>query len=85
MFGSNQQLGALRIFQRELKQFVDIRFAVAHADDHRIRTLPLSLSSGLKTLQPLVAFLLLDGLVFALMVFPKRPTVARPALHIDQT
>src|SRR6266853_6977033 len=85
LLGSNQQLGPCKIFQRQLKQLVDIRFAVTHTHDHRVGTLPLSITSSFKTLQPLDALLLLDGLLFALMVFAKRAAVPCPALHIDQS
>ena len=32
LFGADKQPGAFGIFHREMKQFVDVRFAIAHTD-----------------------------------------------------
>src|SRR5712691_9337858 len=67
-----------------MEQFVDIRFPVSHADQHRVGTVTLRFSNTLKTTQPFVAFLLLDRALFALVFLPKLLCVPRPTLDIQQ-
>src|SRR6266702_7438562 len=84
LFGANEQFGSLGIFQSQVKQFVDVGFAISHTDQHRAGTLALYFSDPAKALEPFVAFLLLDSTLFAPMFLSKLRPIPRPALHIHR-
>src|SRR3989442_4500461 len=85
LFSADEQFGSFRIFPSQVKQFIDVGFAISHADQHGVGTLALDFSNAAEALQPFVAFLLLNSPLLALMFLTKLGPVPRPALHIQQT
>src|SRR2546421_1833857 len=71
LFGTDKQPGAFGIFQSEMKQFVDVGFAIAHTDQHCVGTVALNFSDSAKALEPFVAFFFLDSPLLALMFLSK--------------
>lgn len=84
MFRAHQQLGPFGVRHGLCKQLVDIRLAVAHADQRGAGAARLDSRHCTEALQPLEAFFLLDRNTMTLRLLAEVSRIARPALHIQK-